>query len=93
MLILTQPQKIFGADFPGQSKSFRAQPNPFSGHALTFIIIIANTAVLLKVFASIFQVVLRLGRDHATDTIRTASARCVADTSSTAWFVVNCHHE
>jgi hypothetical protein len=38
--------------------------------------------VFLEVFASILEVVLGLGRDHATDTIRTLRESCVADTSS-----------
>ena len=82
MLILTQPQKIFGADFPGQSQSFRAQPNPFAGHTLTLIIVITDAEMFLEVFLRVFQVVLCLGRDHATDINRTVRASCVADTSS-----------
>ena len=80
MLILTQPQKIFGADFAGQSQSFRAQPNPFAGHALTFIVIITDAKVFLEVFLRVLQVVLRLGRDHASDITRTVRACGVADT-------------
>ena len=64
MLIFTQPQKIIGADFAGQAKPFRAHSNPFAGHALSFIVVIANAKVFLKVFPRVFQIVLRLGRDH-----------------------------
>ena len=82
MLIFTQPQKIIRADFAGQSKPFRAQANPFAGHPLAFIVIIANAKMFFKVFLRVFQVVLRLGRDHAPDITRTVRAFCVADTSS-----------
>ena len=71
MLIFAQPQKIFGADFSGQSKLFRAHPNPFAGHALTFIVIIPDAEVFLEVFPRVFQVVLCLCRDHAPDITRT----------------------
>ena len=64
MLILTQPQKIFGADFPGQSKPFRARPNPFTSDALAFIVVVANRQVFLKVFFRVLEIVLRLCRDH-----------------------------
>ena len=82
MLILAQPQEIFGADFPGQSKPFRAQPNPFTGDALAFIVIVTNRQVFLEVFLRVLEIVLRLCRDHASDTTRTVRAFCVADTSS-----------
>ena len=82
MLILTQPQEFIRADFAGQSKSFRAQPNPFAGHTLAFIVVIADAEMFLEVFPRVLEVVLRLGRDHATDIIRTVRESCVADTSS-----------
>jgi hypothetical protein len=65
MLILAQPQKIIGADFAGQSEPFRAHANPFAGHALAFVVVIADAEVFLEVFPRVFQVVLRLCRDHA----------------------------
>ena len=64
MLILAQPQEIVGADFPGQSKPFRAQPNPFTGDALAFIVVVADCQVFLEVFLCVLEVVLRFGRDH-----------------------------
>ena len=69
MLILAQPQEIFGADFPGQSKPFRPQPNLFTGDALAFIVVVANRQVFLEVFFCVLEVVLRLGRDHAKQAI------------------------
>ena len=80
MLIFTQPQKIFGTDFPGQSQSFRAQTNPFTGHPLTLIIIITDAKVFLEVFLGVLQVVLRLGRDHSLDFTGTVRVCGVADT-------------
>jgi hypothetical protein len=67
MLILTQPQKIFGADFPGQSQPFRAQTNPFTGHPLTLTIVITDAEMFLEVFLGVLKVMLRLGLDHASD--------------------------
>jgi hypothetical protein len=93
MLILAQPQKIIGADFPGQSEPFRAHAKPFASHALAFIVVIADAEVFLEVFPRVCQVVLRLCRDHAPDITRTVRAFCVADTSSHPRFLVNCLHE
>ena len=64
MLILAQPQKIISADFAGQSEPFRAQPDPFTGHALALIVVVADAKVFLEVFPRVLEVVLRLGRDH-----------------------------
>ena len=86
MLILTKPQKIIRADFAGQTKLFRAQPKPFAGHALTFIVVIAHAKMFLKVFLCVRQIVLRLCRDHTPDTIRTYRAFCVPETPSTSNF-------
>ena len=69
MLILAQPQKIIGADFPGQTEPFRAHANPFASHPLAFIIVIPDAEMFLEVFLRVLQVVLRLGRDHAADII------------------------
>ena len=80
MLILTQPQKIFGADFPEQSQSFRAQTNPLTSHSLTLIIVITDAEVFLEVFLCVLQVMLRLGRYHASDITRTERACGVAAT-------------
>jgi hypothetical protein len=46
------------------------------------IIVITDAEMFLEVFLRVFQVVLCLGRDHATDINRTVRASCVADTSS-----------
>ena len=94
MLIFAQPQKIIGADFPGQSKPFRTRPNPFAGHALSFIVVIANAEVFLEVFPRVLEVVLRLCRDHAPDTTRTVRACCVCLIHrSLSRIVMNCLHE
>ena len=90
MLILAQPQKVVGADFTGQSKSFRARAEPFAGYALAFIVVIADAEVFLEVFPCVLEVVLRLCRDHASDTTRTVRACCVSHTSSQTRLVVNC---
>jgi hypothetical protein len=82
MLILAQPQEIFGTDFPGQSKPFRAQSNPFTGDALPLIVVVANRQMFLEVFFCVLEVVLRLGRDHVSDVTRIFRALCVADTYS-----------
>lgn len=42
VLILTQPQKVNGADFAGQSESFCSSADPFAGHALPLIIIVTQ---------------------------------------------------
>src|ERR1700722_15424782 len=82
MLILAQPQEIYGADFPGQSKPFRAQPNPFTGDALSLIVVIPDRQVFLEVFFCVLEVVLRLCRDHSPDNTRIVRAFCVSATFS-----------
>jgi hypothetical protein len=84
LLILAQAEKIIRADFSGQTETFRTVAEPFAGHALAFVVIIADAEMLFKVFPRIRQVVLRLGRDHTSDTTRTVRAFCVSDTSSRA---------
>ena len=79
-MIFAQPQEIIGADFAGQPESFRTQPNPFAGHALSFVVVVADAEVFLEVFLRVLEVVLRLCRDHASDTTRTVRACCVSDT-------------
>ena len=93
MLVLTQPQKIFRADFAGQIQSFRAQSNPLAGHTLALIVVIANAQVFLEVLLSVLQVVLRFCRDHRQDNTRTVRACCVADTPQQSRSVMNCGHE
>ena len=68
MLVFTQPQKIIGTDFSRQSESFRTHANPFAGHALAFIVVVAHAEVLLEVFPRVLQIVLRLCCEHAPDT-------------------------
>jgi len=60
MLVLTEPEKIIGTDIPGQLKSFRAQTEPFTGHALPFIVVITNAEVFFEVFPRILNFALRL---------------------------------
>ena len=80
MLIFTELQEILGADVPGQSQSFRAPTNPFTGHLLSFIVVIADAKVFLEVFLCVLQVMLRLGCDHATDDTGTVCGCGVGDT-------------
>ncbi len=80
MLVLTQSQEIVRVDFAGQPQPFRAQPNPFTGDMLSFIIVIANTQVFLEVFPCVLEIILRLGRDHAADVTRTVCGCGVGDT-------------
>jgi hypothetical protein len=89
MLVFTEPQKVIGTDFPGQSKPFRAHTNPFASHALTLIIVVTHTEVFLEVFPRIRQVVLRLCRNHTTDNTRTERACCASDTPSRFGFMMN----
>ena len=83
MLILTQPQEIIRPDPAGQTESLRAEVKPFAGHVQAFIIVISNAEMFfkVKVFPRVCEVVLRPGRDHASDITRTLRAFCVADTS------------
>jgi hypothetical protein len=48
MPVLTKPQEIIRADFAGHAKLFSGHPDPLTGHALSFIVVIANTQVFLK---------------------------------------------
>ena len=80
MLIFTEPQEIFGADFPGKYQPLRAQTNPFTGHTLSFIVVIADTEMFLEVFLCVLEIMLRLGRDHATDVTGTVRGCGVGDT-------------
>ena len=60
MLVFTEPQKIIGTDVPGQSKSFRSQTEPFTGHALRLIVIITDAEMFLEVFPRILNFALSL---------------------------------
>ncbi len=93
MLILAKAQEIVGADSPGQIQPLRAQTDPLTGDALTFIVVVANRQVFFKVFLCVLEIVLRLRRDHTSDTTRTVRAFCVAITSSPPRLVVNYGHE
>ena len=42
MLILTKPQEIIRANVAGHVKLFSGQSDPLTGHALPFIVVIAN---------------------------------------------------
>jgi hypothetical protein len=64
MLIFTKPQEIIRAHIPGQPQLFRSYPDPLTGHTLSFIVVIANAQVFLKVFPGVRQIVLGLGRQH-----------------------------
>src|SRR5207248_9978751 len=80
ILILAQPQEIIGSDFPGQSKPFRTDANPFAGHPLPFVVVIANTEVLLEVFPRVLEIILRLCRDHAGHSVTAIRLRSVSAT-------------
>ena len=64
MLIAAEPEEIVGADFAGQSELFRARPPPLARYALSFVIVVADGEVLLKVILRIPETVLSLRRDH-----------------------------
>jgi hypothetical protein len=49
--------------------------------------------VFLKVFPRVLEIVLRLGRDHTSDTTGTVRASCVSDTPSPRLVVLNYEHE
>lgn len=80
MLVLAKPQKVIGTDFAGQAETFRAQPDPFAGDAVFLLVVIADTAVFLEVFAGVRGVVLRVGCDHAPDTLHGLWAHLVYPT-------------
>jgi len=93
VLVFAQPQEVIGADFPGQSESFRAHAQPFAGHPLAFIVVVANAEVFVEVFPRVLEFVLRLYCDHVPDITRTLCGFCVAATLARTRFVVNCAHE
>ncbi len=64
MPIFTKAGKCFRPDPAVQAEPFRAQTEPLAGHPLTFIVIIADAKMLLKVFLGVFQIVLGLGCHH-----------------------------
>ena len=64
MLIFTKPEKFIGPNLAGQTQPFTTLSKPFPGHLLPFIIVITNAKMFLKIFFRVFQIVLRLGRDH-----------------------------
>jgi len=80
ILILAQPQEIIGSDFPGQSKPFRTDANPFAGHPLPFVVVIANAKVFLEVLLRVSKIVLRLCRDHAGHSVTAIRLRSVSAT-------------
>jgi len=64
MPVFAEPQEIIRAHLAGQTKLLRARSEPLTGHALAFVIVIADAQVLLKVFPGVRQIVLGLGRQH-----------------------------
>jgi hypothetical protein len=42
MLILAEPQEILGLDLADQSQTFRTQPEPLPGHALSILVVVAD---------------------------------------------------
>ena len=64
VLVFTKPDKFIGPNLTGQPQPFTSQPKPFPGHLLPLGVVVANTKMLFKIFLRVFQIVLRLGRDH-----------------------------
>ena len=82
ILILTQTQEFIDADFPGQSESLRTQANPFAGNPLALIIVITNAEMFLKVLLCVFEIVLRLCRDHGEHSVTRTRQRSVSPTQT-----------
>jgi hypothetical protein len=82
MLVLTKPQEIIRANLAGHAKLFRARPDPLTGHALSFIVLIADAQVFLKVFPGVRQIVLGLGRQHGKQPPKSPPAFCVKITQN-----------
>ena len=64
VLVFTKPDKFIGPNLTGQPQPFTTLSKPFPGHLFPFIIVITNAKMFLKVFLRVFQIVLRLSRDH-----------------------------
>ena len=64
VFVLAQPQKFVPADAAGQTQALRTDPEPFSGHPLSLVIVVSDAEVLLEIPLCVFQAVLCLGRDH-----------------------------
>ena len=82
MLVFTEPQEIIRSNLARQAKLSRANPDPLAGHALSFIVVIANAQVFLKVFPSVRQIVLSLGCQHAKQTPKSRPSFCVKITQN-----------
>ena len=82
MLVFTEPQEIIRANLAGQAELFRASPNPLAGHALSFIVVIADAKVFFKVFLGVRQIVLRLGSQHESQCPKTPASFCVMITQN-----------
>ena len=48
-------------------------------YPLALILVVTDAEMFLKVLLRVFEIVLRLCRDHAPDTIKTVRAFCVPD--------------
>ncbi len=55
---------------------------PMTGHALSFIVVIANAQVSLKVFPGVRQIVLGLGRQHGKQPPKSRLSFCVKITQN-----------
>src|SRR5437660_3362282 len=82
ILILAQPQEIIGSDFPAQFEPFRSNTNPFAGNALAFIVVITDAEMFLKVLLCVFEIVLRLLRDHGEHSVTAVGQRSVSATQT-----------
>jgi hypothetical protein len=82
MLVLTEPQEIIRPNFAGQAKLIRARPDPLAGHALSFIVVIPNAQVFLKVFPGVRQIILGLGRQHEEQHPKPRPSFCVKITQN-----------
>lgn len=75
VLVLAKPQKVIGAHLASQTEPSRPNALPFPGHALAFVVVVADAEMLLEVFPRVRQVVLRLCRDHRGMLSRKAALR------------------
>jgi len=85
MLIFAQSQEVFRPNATNQPQPLRPEALPFTGDALSLVVVIADAEVFLKVFPRVCEVVLRLGRDHAQNDKQYLSTDCVSHAALTVW--------
>jgi hypothetical protein len=62
-------------------------------HALSFILVIANAQVFLKVFPTVRQILLGLGREHGKQPPKSSLAYCVKITQTDPQKLVHSQHD